>query len=780
MRIAPLLASLLALPAFAGGTASPKPPPPPAVDFSSVPASAAVRPPQAGDKQHPVLARLIADRDVAAPGGTVRVGVVLEQQHGWHTYWRSPGDIGMPTTIAWKLPDGATASSFEYPIPQRFEDTGIVSYGYEDQVLLYSTIALPASLPAGTHEIAARVDWLVCEANCIPGGVDLALPLTVGADSGPNTFAALFDHYTKQHPTPASEVKAFTVETKSEPAELLPEKPFKVTIELKPTGSPLGAPPASGTWPTFTPVFNSNEVFLMSTSVSATPGGGLQAVIEGETLALDPAPAKSAFGGLFQVDVDGKTVRTEVLGDVPWAAGAPAVTTADPAVEAPVAPETAAATMPAAQPVSAPMMLLFAFFGGLLLNIMPCVLPVLTLKLYGLVAHGHHEAGERRVAGVAYTAGILVSFWVLAGTVLTLRAVVGDVGWGFQFQYPPYVAALATIVFAFGLSMFGVFEIPAIGADSAANASSRGGNAGHFLTGVFATLLGTPCSAPFLGPAIGFAFSQSTPVVALFFTAVGLGLAFPFLLVAFVPSLFRLLPQPGPWMDTFKQLMGFTLVATTVWLVDVLSAQIGPDATTGFLAFLGVVGFGAWFFGRYGGLAETASRQIGALAVALGIGALGGWQFLDLDFDDAEACEPKLASAEGLDYSEEIPWQPFSDGAVTSLKGKPLFIDFTADWCLTCKVNEKTVLAQDSVRDKMKDCGIVPLQADWTRKNPEITAWLTRFGRAGVPFYVVLPADQAEPIPLPEVITPGLVEDAIGKVCQTSAATPDPKVEPAG
>jgi thiol:disulfide interchange protein DsbD len=337
-----------------------------------------------------------------------------------------------------------------------------------------------------------------------------------------------------------------------------------------------------------------------------------------------------------------------------------------------------------------------------------------------------------------------------------------SVGWGFQFQYPGYVAALATIVFVFGLNLFGVFEIPTPGSNAMADASDKEGMLGYFMTGVFATLLATPCSAPFLGTGMGFAFSLPPIGVIFFFLVAGLGLAFPFLVIAFVPAMMRFLPKPGGWMDGFKQVLGFTLIATAVWLVDVLGGQVGQDGVTGFLAFLTCVSLSVWFLGFFGSAVETTQRQVGSLAAAVIFSTIGGYYFLELEFAEDDCKSTEVAALDTLDFSEEIPWQPFSNEAVASLAGEPIFIDFTADWCLTCKVNEQQILETEGVRQHMADKGIVPLKADWTRNDPVITEWLARFGKAGVPFYLVIPADpSAAPIALPEVITPNIVKDAL-------------------
>ena len=467
-------------------------------------------------------------------------------------------------------------------------------------------------------------------------------------------------------------------------------------------------------------------------------------------------------------------MAVEVTLPLPWAeAGAAAAADAGSgAAEEDSAGEAAAPAAPGSQ-TSFIAALGMAFVGGLILNIMPCVLPVLTLKLYSLVGQQDISNRERQTAGIAYSAGIVASFLALAVGVLAIKSFTGsDVGWGFQFQYPAYVAALATIVFVFGLSLFGVFEIPAVGANQASEASAKEGLAGYFLTGVFATLLATPCSAPFLGTGMGFAFSLPASGILLFFAVAGLGLAFPFLVIAFVPALIKVMPKPGAWMETFKQLLGFTLIATTVWLVDVLGAQVGQDGMTGFLAFLIFVSIGSWVFGHWGGPIHPTSQQAGAFGAAVLISALGGFWFLDLEFAESEASAnvttDKVDAAElwgdAPGELEEIPWVHFTEESVAAQAGSPVFIDFTAEWCLTCKVNEKTILNTSGVRESMAENGIIPLKADWTNKDETITTWLQRYGKAGVPFYLVIPADpSAAPIPLPEVITPDLVKESLVK-----------------
>jgi len=782
-----LISFLLGGAAFAGDEASPKPPPPPAVDFSALPETASQRKKGGDGKPHPVHARLLLDKTAAAPGETVRVALHLEQDEGWHTYWKSPGSIGQPTDITWTAPDGVTISEHEYPIPQRFAQKGEISFGYEDQVVLISELTVPEDAAPGSQRLAAEAQWLVCKTECIPGSAELELPLVVSDDGAPSAYAAVIDHFEAQHPGDPLAATTLGWDFALDVAPVPADGKFTAAFLLTPTDGATFEPiPNDGIWPTFTPItaVDWSWGLLDEPTIEALDDGRLLVTMKGEAYEPDPVPEDASIGGLIQLKTSKGWVRTELSAALPMtAAGTEAVATnspllalgsaATPATTATAAagtPFVAAATAEAAGGaqglVGVLVNLLMAFIGGLILNVMPCVLPVLTLKLYGLIEQTDITAKEQRSAGMAYTGGILASFLGLAAVILMLKMVLGiQVDWGFQFQYPPYVAALATIVFVFGLSLFGVFEIPAIGVGAAADASDKEGLAGYFLTGVFATLLATPCSAPFLGPAIAYAFSAPPVIMLAIFALVGFGLAFPFLLIAFVPALYQFLPKPGPWMETFKQLLGFTLIATAVWLTDVLMAQIGADRTTGFLAFLMFCAMGAWIFGHFGGVAATGRRQLTAALVAGGVMLGAGMYFLDMEFADEAPDNGELATH--LDYSHEIPWQPFSEDRVAALAGTPIFMDFTADWCLTCKVNERTILETNAVRTAMADAGVVALKADWTRRNDVITEWLHRYGRAGVPMYVVMSPDQSKPPQvLPEVITPGMVIEAIAKATQ--------------
>jgi thiol:disulfide interchange protein/DsbC/DsbD-like thiol-disulfide interchange protein len=776
---------LLLPPLASAATPAPGPLPPPIV-ASEAPASATKRGPDSAGKPHPVTARLFAETATVAPGGTLVLGIHLAQDEGWHTYWRAPGDVGQPTEAKWSVPAGVTVDALTFPLPERFEQDGQVSYGYDREVLLTAAVHVPADAKPGPLPVSVQVNWLVCKTSCIPGEAVLerTFPIAAGpATPGPN--AATFAHHRARHPTPLAEVTEFTVAGKVSVSALRPEDRFRAAFVVTPTGPALGVGAGRtegvlGVWPTFVPIPGGYDWSVTATEVTPLPDGRVAFLVDGETYAPDPLPASDRLGGLLQLEIGGRRVSTEVELPLAWAAKGAAVTTdpdpvftaqappptppAPPATEQ-GAPPTTAVVAPVADVGSASLWLnlVFAFVGGLILNVMPCVLPVLTLKVYGLVEEAELSTRARRATGLAYTGGVVASFWAMALAVVVLRAAFGvEADWGFQFQYPPYVAALATIVFAFGLSMLGVFELPVVGGEKAGEAAAREGLLGVFFSGAFATLLATPCSAPFLGGAVAYAFAAPVPTLFLVFSMIGLGMSAPFLGVAFAPSLARFLPAPGPWMDVFKQLLGFSLLLTTVFLVHTLGSQIGQDRTSWFLVFLTVVGLGCWGFGRWGGLAETGSRQLGAAGAAGALIAGAAWAFVDLELDAEAACAPATVETAGLSFDEEIPWQAFSEPAIGALDGKLVFVDFTADWCLTCKVQERTVLETRTVRDAMQKHGVVPLKADWTRRDDVIKGWLNRHGRAGLPMYLVIPADRTRPtIVLPEAITPGMVVAAL-------------------
>lgn len=783
---AALACLMTATPALAASGSSPFAPAP-TPDLTAESSKAVVQPTNPDGKPHQAQAALLQRAGSVAPGSTGQLGIHLEHQKDWHTYWKSPGDIGLPTTIEWRGPEGFSFGEQVHPIPIRFENEGIVSYGYADRVLHIVPLTVAPDVAPGTYAVEADVGWLICKTSCVPGNVTLSTEVVVGAAGEPTVHEPVFSYWEGRHAGTAT--PGLILEWASSREALQPNSGMTVAVKITASEGTLDLPETA--WPTFTPIATSYDYMIESTTFKRTDDGG--AVMGLTLLGFEPEPLPETLevGGLLQVKVGDTWVRSEVYTSFPWAAAdatvadvsspvldllaAPPVAEEDDketedAPPATVAADGPPASMVAGDPIGLGFALFMSFVGGLILNIMPCVLPVLLLKLYSLIEQAGISDQEKRTAGLAYTGGILVSFWALALAVVVARTAFGEsVGWGFQMQSPAYVATITTAIFLFGLSMFGVFEIPAFGENQAHELSSSEGPAGYFFTGVFATLVATPCSAPFLGTAISFGFQAPTAVLVAVFTLIGLGLAAPFLLVAFIPAMYKLLPQPGPWMETFKELLGFALVATAIWLVDVYGGLTGQSGQLSLLIFLLFSGIAGWVFGRFGGVAGERTKQLGALGVSAMIMLLSGYTFLELEVAEDEVCDDGTVETASLDFSHEIPWQRFSESRLASLEGSTVFIDFTADWCVSCKVNEKTVLETEAVRKVMAELNVVPLVADWTRKNDEITAWLQRYQRAGVPMYLVVPPSGPEDaILLPEVITTDMVNTALREAARPS------------
>lgn len=579
-----------------------------------------------------VKASLVADTSSIEPGKPFRVGVRLVMDPGWHTYWKDPGDAGLPTTVSWKLPNGFTAGELGWPTPlQVIEPGNIKANAYTGEVLLTTVITPPKTLSEKQVTISAVVDWLVCEHSCVPGKADVTLSLPVGPAKAANTD--LFKKY------------------------------------------PVGGKPVR-----------------------------VKHLSENENRSL-PAPS---FG------------RSQTLA-------------AEPAFLA---------------------VLLSAILGGLILNIMPCVLPVISLKIFSFISEAHNDAKTIFRLGLVFALGILVSFWILAVVVIALKSAGQQIGWGFQLQNPYFVILMCVVILAFGLSLFGVFEfyLPGSLSSGAGSLASRSGYPGAFFNGFLATALATPCTAPFLGPALGYAFSRSAPDIFIIFTAVAFGLALPYLLLTARPGWLKHVPKPGPWMEKAKQFMGFLMIATLLWLLWILGSQFGHKGIVWVGAFLLMVSISCWILGSFATPVSSSRQKTFAWLAAIAVSVLGYCWFV-----------PK---ALGSEMPVPITWEKFSPQRLDQLLGehRTVFLDFTAEWCLTCKVNENTVIDSDEVVSEFKRYNVVTVKADWTRYDPEITQMLAKFNRSGVPLYVIFPAaDPAHPIVLPEVITRGIVVDALRK-----------------
>ena len=664
-----------------------------------------------------VRARLVSEAATLAPGRTVTLGLHLAMKPGWHVYWRNPGDSGLPPEMAWRLPEGFSVGPTQWPAPERIPVQTLMNFGYEGEVTLLVPLRVPETLAAGgTASLSGTLSYLVCEEICIPGSAELALDLPVGPTAEPDPAQArLFADARAALPEPAP----FPVRAVREGESL--------ALRLdRPGGAPAIADPA---------FFPYAESALDNAAEQILTGDG-----GAQRLVLKPGDGKvapEALGGVLTFDEAG-TRKAYAVGPEPEAAPAAA----------------AAAPAPAASPESEHLTLWsaagLALLGGLVLNLMPCVFPVLSIKVLSLVKQAGETRARVRWHGLAYTAGVLASFLGLAGLLIALKAGGAGVGWGFQLQSPVVVALLAYGLFAVGLSLSGVVHVGGRLAGIGDGLTRRAGYQGSFFTGVLATLVATPCTAPFMGAAVGFALTQGAAVGLLVFACLGLGLALPFLALTAFPGALSLLPRPGAWMETVKGALAFPVYATAAWLVWVLAQQVGPDGLLGALGGLVLVGFAAWAWER----ARAAGRLGTGLARATAVLALAGALGL------AAALDGQRAGAAGMRLAGRE--EPFTQARLDALRaeGRTVFVDMTAAWCITCQVNERTVLNREAVQAAFKAGSVAYLKGDWTNQNPEITRLLERHGRSGVPLYLVY-RGRGEARVLPQILTEAVVLDAI-------------------
>ncbi len=653
-----------------------------------------------------IEAELIAASTSAQPGESLLVGLRLLPDPGWHTYWKNPGDSGLPTTLAWTLPDGVLATEILWPYPEAKPMGHLINYGYEDEHLLPVRIELPATLtPGEALVLRARAEWLVCEEVCIPGDADLELRLPISATtpSANPDHAALFAWAEQRRPQAVDWAARFSTESNQ----------LSVHIE---------AERANGNWAFFPAVENLVDHSRLA-SISAADGQ----ILVSQPLSPFMSGSPDALP-LVLVDTD---------------AGRAYALTANPG--ALVSEGLAAA---ASAPTGWALALLLALAGGVLLNLMPCVFPVLSIKAMSLVGGA---GADQRGHGLAYTAGVMLSFGALAGVLLGLRAAGEAVGWGFQLQSPIVVGVLIYVLFALGLSLSGLFDFGTRLMGIGQGLTERNGHAGSFFTGVLACVVASPCTAPFMGTALGVAVLMPWPMAMSIFLALGFGLALPMLLLSFSPALARRMPRPGPWMETFKQAMAFPLYLAVVWLLWVLARQTDANGLAAVLIGMVLLAFALWLGqGRDRGpsLAVARHATVG-LSLVLAVAAL------------ATAAR---FEADGAVVAVDAHWQAWSPSRLETLRAEPqqaVLVNMTADWCVTCLVNERVALNTDTVREAMAAHDVVYLKGDWTRRDPAITAYLAEFGRNGVPLYVLYPPNGGEPRVLPQVLTPGLVVQAI-------------------
>ena len=682
-----------------------------------------------------VEAELHAERGAAAPGKPATVGLRLRMDEHWHTYWKNPGDSGLPTKIAWTLPEGWTAGPIQWPYPEQQRVGPLMNYGYSDEVMLLVELTPPADAKPGPAAIKADATWLVCKDICIPEKATLALDFAV-SDGEPGAAAGNAARFAKARARLPVSITGWNAES------VLSGN--KLTLRVM--------PPAGGAAPAKVAFFPTQVNFIDHPAPQpfVRDGNGFRL----EAKLVEPVPAGiREVAGVFVAE-----------SSWPGHAGRKAVELALPVI---------AALPAAAAPVGAPageagsslvLALVFALAGGLLLNLMPCVFPVLGIKVMGFVRHAHGNARALWMQGAVFSAGVLVSFLVLAGLLLALRAGGTELGWGFQLQSPAFVTLLAALFFLMALNLFGVFELGLFAQSMTSELSAKGRYADAFLAGVLATVVATPCTAPFMGAAVGFTLAQPAAISLAVFAMLGAGMAAPVLALSFFPKALKRLPKPGPWMETFKQVMAFPLFATVIWLAWVLGAQAGNDAVVALLGGLLVLGIGAWVYGRW-----AHSESLARFAFAAAFAAAGLW----LAWPGANA-SPREARAE-IAKPGAIDWQPWSPENLAQLRaaGTPVLVDFTAAWCVTCQVNKLVALNREEVVASLADRGVVALKADWTNYDPRITAALAELGRNALPVYALYVPGEARPRLLPEVLTVSIVVDELARLPVTRTAAAD-------
>ena len=665
--------------------------------------------------QH-LTAELVTLAPGIAPGGTQTVGLVITLEEHWHVYWINAGDSGQPPTIKWTLPAGLTAGPMQFGVPSRLPLKPLMDFGYEDTAVFPVTMTAAADAPLGPAKLDAKVSWLVCREVCIPGKAHLGLTLNVAPGSAPGPLVGALGQAVHDLPEPLPASAKFTVTGGA--------KDFLLTFDMgKPEGDAEFYP------------FDADQIVNADEQATDKLPNGIRVLVP--RAPPDPTAAEKPsttlrgiikFSDTEYYEVSAPIVPGEVA-DFTGAGG-----------KAPVANSAESAGK-----VTALSAIGLAFLGGIILNLMPCVFPVLFLKGLALVQSSGEERKHMRGHGLVYTLGILVSFWAIVGVLLALRAGGSKAGWGFQLQSPAFIAILASFLFFFALSLAGQFDLGLTLTSAGGDLAKKEGYAGSFFTGVLATIVATPCTAPLMGAAIGFALAQPPAITFAVFTALALGLALPYLLLTLEPRWTRILPRPGAWMELLKELTSVPLFATVIWLAWVYGRLFTSDSGSGsdhvarlLLGFM-VLGIAGWALGRWP--ANRISTVAALLLCACGVAI------------------PLMNSKQ-----EPQTWQPYSETALDSARaaGHPVFIDFTAAWCLSCQVNERVVLKSDEVKNQLAAKNFVLLRADWTQYDAGITKELASVGRSGVPTYVVYPGKTGSKADvLPELLTKGLVLNAI-------------------
>jgi DsbC/DsbD-like thiol-disulfide interchange protein/cytochrome c biogenesis protein CcdA len=653
------------------------------------------------------------------PGQNFTAGLYFKLEPGWHVYWINAGDSGEPPAIHWNLPSGITAGAMQFPAPKRLPLGPLMDFGYEDEVLFPIPIHVVSDFkPTGpTATLGGKVTWLVCREVCLPGSAMLSVdrqalsraPVTSGTIAAD---AQLLDRFRNTLPQPLP--SGYSAKFQSTP------KGFALTVE---TGRRE----------------QSAQFFPFDQNILANAA---------------PQPAR-----FFRNGVEISLTKDENLGAAPKELHGLLVLGDGSAYEFRATPGVLALGPDHSPATGLLRIVALSFIGGLILNLMPCVFPVLFLKGLAFVQSSAEERHKLRLHGLVYTLGILVSFWIVVAVLLVLRAAGHNLGWGFQFQSPLFIVLLSLLLFFLGLSLAGQFEIGLTLTSAGSGLAAKQGYAGSFFTGVLAVVVATPCTAPLMGAAIGYALANSAVVSVVVFTAVALGLAAPYLLLAFNPAWTRMLPRPGAWMEILKQAVSIPIFGTVIWLVWVFNQTAAASSLIFLLSAFLLLAIAGWILGRWPAKAPATLSAVLVLALAI---AVPVWAL--------RAFAPNVTAH--AQNSDAPLWQPFTPDLVAKYRaeGKPVFVDFTASWCLSCQVNERVVLDRADVQERLKSSGVELVRADWTNHNDTIANALAALGRSGVPTYALYPADpNAPPKLLPEVLTPGIVFRALDEVKTTTA-----------
>jgi thiol:disulfide interchange protein DsbD len=715
----------------------------PALHYAAAAAPAAPRAEVATDN---VKARLISEVRSVGAGDAFWVGLEFDIRDGWHTYWRNPGDSGQATKLTWTLPPGFSAGDIVWTTPHRFDLPPLVNYGYAKHVLHMVRIQAPADLKPGTNvSLPAKASWLVCSDVCIPEGADLQLTLPVAAGPGAIDPANAAAFASARNDLPMTAPAAASARIQGD----------RLVLRL---GADWG--------PTLSQIQDLNFLPYEEGSLEYGVPGVLSRTSDGIELSLKlgyQPPAGPAIAGVLLATETSGTGRTLVPLEISAPLqGAGSGTAAAQFSAAPrPAPSDAVGQPQATPPLGLAAVLLLAVLGGLVLNLMPCVFPVLSIKAIGLAEQAKKHPAAVRAKGLVFAAGVIGSMLCLAAVLLALRAGGEQIGWGFQLQSPLFVTLMAYLLLAVGLNLSGVFEVGGGLAGIGDGLTQGDGYRASFFTGVLTTLVATPCTAPFMAAAVGWALTQP-PVLALtIFATLGLGLSLPYLLLSFAPWLRRALPKPGAWMDRLKQIFAFPMYASSAWLLWVLAQQqTGPVGLAAGFAGVVLIGLAAWSYQQSKG---TRTKRGHVIALATAVGAL----LIALALPVQVARAPAAVAAVGAGHAAGAggdDWQPYDAARLETLKaaGKPVLVNFTASWCLTCLVNERNAFADAAVQAVFHDKGVALMKGDWTNRDPAITAALAEFKRAGVPLYVVYNAKpgSAEAVVLPQLLSAGIVQDA--------------------